>query len=162
VFITLPSTAAIQEDNLGGIVHIMDGQTPMTVTRFYMNEVGLLDGYLQHNLQNKSTGTSASSDFIATTNSGSDTAEYGDLTRGNVVVDDKAKAAMKQVLARIQDGSFAKEWILENQAGRPSFNAMRRMETEHPIEVVGKKLRSMMPIYQSAKAVLTSKRYSGN
>ena len=45
----------------------------------------------------------------------------------------------------IQNGSFAAEWILENQAGRPSFNAMRRMETEHPIEVVGKKLRDMMP-----------------
>jgi ketol-acid reductoisomerase len=52
---------------------------------------------------------------------------------------------MRQILAEIQDGSFATEWILENQAGCPSFNAMKRMEAEHPIEVVGKKLRSMMP-----------------
>ena len=52
---------------------------------------------------------------------------------------------MQQILAEIQDGSFAKEWILENQAGRPSFNALRRKDAEHEIEVVGKKLRKMMP-----------------
>ncbi len=75
----------------------------------------------------------------------SDTAEYGDYTRGPRVIDDLVKEEMKQILAEVQDGSFATEWILENQAGRPSFNAIKRMETEHPIEVVGKKLRSMMP-----------------
>ncbi|MGD2064855.1 MAG: ketol-acid reductoisomerase [Dehalococcoidia bacterium] len=75
----------------------------------------------------------------------SDTAEYGDYSRGPRVVDDLVREEMEQILAEIQSGSFAKEWILENQAGRPSFNAMRRLETEHPIEVVGKKLRDMMP-----------------
>jgi len=52
---------------------------------------------------------------------------------------------MRQILAEIRHGSFATEWISENQAGRPNFNAMKRKEAEHPIEVVGKKLRSMMP-----------------
>ena len=75
----------------------------------------------------------------------SDTAEYGDYSRGPRVIGDTVKEEMRQILAEIQDGSFATEWILENQAGRPSFNAMKRQETEHPIEVVGKKLREMMP-----------------
>ena len=75
----------------------------------------------------------------------SDTAEYGDYTRGPRVIDDLVREEMEQILTEIQNGSFATEWILENQAGRPSFNAVRRMEAEHPIEVVGKKLRDMMP-----------------
>jgi ketol-acid reductoisomerase len=78
-------------------------------------------------------------------NSVSDTAEYGDYTRGPRVIDEMARAEMEQILAEIQDGSFALEWILENQAGRPKFNALKRMEVEHPIEKVGKKLRAMMP-----------------
>ena len=75
----------------------------------------------------------------------SDTAEYGDYTRGPRIINDLVREEMRQVLAEVQDGSFATEWILENQAGRPSFNAVKRMETDHPIEVVGKKLRNMMP-----------------
>jgi len=75
----------------------------------------------------------------------SDTAEYGDYSRGPRVIDDMVKDEMRQILAEIQDGSFAKEWILENQAARPVFNALRRMEKEHPIEIVGKELRKMMP-----------------
>ncbi len=75
----------------------------------------------------------------------SDTAEYGDYTRGPRVINDLVREEMWQILAEIQDGSFAKEWILENQAGRPSFNTLRRKETEHQIELVGKKLREMMP-----------------
>jgi ketol-acid reductoisomerase len=75
----------------------------------------------------------------------SDTAEYGDYTRGPRIIDDLVREEMEQILAEIQDGSFATEWIIENQAGRPSFNAMKRMDAEHPIEVVGKKLRDMMP-----------------
>lgn len=75
----------------------------------------------------------------------SDTAEYGDYSRGPRVIDDMVKDEMRQILAEIQDGSFATEWILENQAGRPSFNAMKRIEAEHPIEIVGKELREMMP-----------------
>ncbi len=75
----------------------------------------------------------------------SDTAEYGDYVRGPRVIDDLVKEEMRQILAEIQDGSFAKEWILENQAGRPVYNALKRMEAEHPIELVGKELRQMMP-----------------
>lgn len=75
----------------------------------------------------------------------SDTAEYGDYTRGPRVINEIAKEEMRQILAEIQDGSFAREWILENQAGRPSFNILRRKEAEHEIEVIGKKLRDMMP-----------------
>jgi len=75
----------------------------------------------------------------------SETAEYGGYTRGNRVVDDMSKEEMAQILSEIQDGSFAKEWILENQAGLPVYNALKRMEAEHPIEIVGEKLRQMMP-----------------
>jgi ketol-acid reductoisomerase len=74
----------------------------------------------------------------------SDTAEYGDYTRGPRIIDQHVRDNMRQVLREIQDGSFAREWILENQAGRPSFLAMRRMEAEHPIEQVGEELRGMM------------------
>ena len=75
----------------------------------------------------------------------SDTAEYGDYVSGPRIIDDMVKQEMAQILAEIQDGTFAKEWILENQAGRPVFNAMRRIEVDHPIEVVGAELRQMMP-----------------
>jgi len=75
----------------------------------------------------------------------SDTAEYGDYTRGPRVIDEMVRDEMQQILAEIQDGSFAKEWILENQAGRPVYNALKRMDEEHPIELVGRELRKMMP-----------------
>ena len=75
----------------------------------------------------------------------SDTAEYGDYTRGPRVIDEFVRDEMEQILSEIQDGTFAREWILENQAGRPSFNAARRHEAEHELEEVGKKLREMMP-----------------
>jgi ketol-acid reductoisomerase len=75
----------------------------------------------------------------------SDTAEYGDYTRGSRIIDDMVKDEMAEVLAEIQDGSFAKEWILENQAGRPVYNALKRMDAEHLIEEVGEELRQMMP-----------------
>jgi len=74
----------------------------------------------------------------------SDTAEYGDLTRGPVVIDEDTRDRMRRMLADIRTGAFAREWILENQAGRPVFNALQRQGKEHPIEVVGKKLRGMM------------------
>lgn len=79
----------------------------------------------------------------------SDTAEYGGYISGPRVVGDEAKEEMEWILAEIQDGSFATRWILENQAGRPSFNRMRKMEQEHEIEVVGKELRGMMPWLQA-------------
>lgn len=74
----------------------------------------------------------------------SDTAEYGDVTRGPRLIDDHVKATMKEILKEIQDGTFAREWILENQAGRPSFSAYRKKEREQLIEQVGNQLREMM------------------
>lgn len=79
----------------------------------------------------------------------SDTAEYGDYTRGPRVIDDMVREEMRQILVEIQDGTFAKEWILENQAGRPVYNALKRQEAEHPIELVGRELRKMMPWLKS-------------
>jgi len=75
----------------------------------------------------------------------SDTAEFGDYTRGPRVIDPGVKDEMEQILAEIQDGSFAREWILENLAGRPVYNALKRMDEEHLVEEVGKELRGMMP-----------------
>jgi len=73
----------------------------------------------------------------------SNTAEYGDYTRGPRVVTAQTKAEMKKILSEIQSGQFAREFVLENQAGKPGFTAMRRQEAEHPIEAVGKDLRAM-------------------
>jgi len=74
----------------------------------------------------------------------SDTAEYGDLTRGPRVVTDATKAEMKKILGEIQDGSFAKEWVTEDENGRPNFNALRQKGKDHPIEQVGARLRGLM------------------
>jgi ketol-acid reductoisomerase len=74
----------------------------------------------------------------------SDTAEYGDYTRGPRVIDAHVKAEMKKILGEIRDGSFAREWIAEDDAGRPNFTKYREEGAAHPIEVVGKQLRSMM------------------
>jgi ketol-acid reductoisomerase len=74
----------------------------------------------------------------------SDTAEYGDYSRGPRVINEAVRAEMRKILAEIQNGQFAREWILENQAGRPSFLAMRKKDAQHPIETVGKELRGMM------------------
>ena len=75
----------------------------------------------------------------------SDTATYGDITRGKRVISDQTRAEMKKILREVQDGSFAREWILENQTGRPVYNALMREEAAHLIEEVGKQLRAMMP-----------------
>ncbi|MCK4402097.1 ketol-acid reductoisomerase [bacterium] len=75
----------------------------------------------------------------------SNTAEYGDLSRGPRIVTKETKAEMKKILKEVQSGEFAKEWILENQANRPVFNALAKKDEKHLIEVVGKKLRGMMP-----------------
>ncbi|MGL4772861.1 MAG: ketol-acid reductoisomerase [Clostridium sp.] len=74
----------------------------------------------------------------------SDTAEYGDYMIGNRIVTEETKKEMKKVLAEIQDGTFARNWLMENMVGRPNFNAVRRMESEHQIEKVGQELRGMM------------------
>ncbi len=75
----------------------------------------------------------------------SDTAQWGDFVSGPRIVTDETKKAMKQVLAEIQDGTFAKGWIAEHKAGRPRFNAINEQENQHQMEEVGRKLRAMMP-----------------
>ncbi len=75
----------------------------------------------------------------------SDTAEYGDLTRGPRVIDERVRETMRGILAEIQSGEFAREWILENQAGRPVYSALKRQGKQSLIEQVGKELRAMMP-----------------
>jgi ketol-acid reductoisomerase len=74
----------------------------------------------------------------------SNTAEYGDYTRGPRIVTEETKKEMKKILTEIQNGDFARQWILENKAGAPSFKAIRRRERNHPVEQVGKQLRKMM------------------
>jgi len=74
----------------------------------------------------------------------SDTAEYGDYTRGPMVIDKTVRERMKEILNDVQSGAFAREWILENQAGRPVHNALKKRDAEHQIEIVGKELRKMM------------------
>ncbi len=81
----------------------------------------------------------------------SDTAEYGDYTRGPKIIDDHVRQNMKQVLQNIRSGAFAREWILENQAGRPSFLALRKQNANHMIEKVGAELRAMMPWLKPSK-----------
>ena len=81
----------------------------------------------------------------------SNTCEYGDYTRGPRVINENVKVQMKNILTEIQAGNFAKEWILENQANLPNFNAMRKTAEQHLIEVVGKELRSMMPWLKTSK-----------
>jgi ketol-acid reductoisomerase len=75
----------------------------------------------------------------------SDTAEHGDYTGGRRIVTEETRQEMRRMLAEVQDGTYARNWILENQAGRPFFNTMRQRERQHPIEKVGKELRAMMP-----------------
>jgi len=82
----------------------------------------------------------------------SDTAEFGDYLSGPRIVGSQVRDEMRRVLGEIQDGSFARTWVLENQAGRPFFNARRRQEREHPIEQVGARLRAMMPWLDGKKA----------
>ncbi|HDZ59405.1 MAG TPA: ketol-acid reductoisomerase [Actinobacteria bacterium] len=74
----------------------------------------------------------------------SDTAEYGDMTRGKRIITDQTRKEMRKILKEIQEGEFAREWILENDAGRPEFSSMQKREASHQIEVVGKELRRMM------------------
>jgi ketol-acid reductoisomerase len=83
----------------------------------------------------------------------SDTAEYGDYSRGSRIINESVKAEMKKILAEIQTGKFAREWVLENRAGQPSFKAMRRQGAEHEIEKVGEKLRDMMPWIKERRLV---------
>jgi ketol-acid reductoisomerase len=79
----------------------------------------------------------------------SNTAEYGDYTRGPRIVTEQTKAEMKKILSEIRSGQFAREWILENKANAPMFKATRRAERNHPIEEVGRRLRRLMPWIKS-------------
>jgi ketol-acid reductoisomerase len=81
----------------------------------------------------------------------SDTAEWGDYTKGPDIIGDEARWAMEEALKDIQDGVFAKNWLLENQVGRPQFNALKRQNKEHLIEEVGAELRAMMPWLKESK-----------
>jgi ketol-acid reductoisomerase len=87
----------------------------------------------------------------------SNTAQYGDLTRGPRVVNQETKQEMKKILSEIQDGVFAKEWMLECRANKPTFNALTRKGEQHQIEEVGAKLRAMMPWLKKGKLVDKSK-----
>ena len=87
----------------------------------------------------------------------SNTAEYGDFTRGPRIVTEQTKAEMRKILNEIQTGQFAREFILENQAGAPVLKAKRRISREHPVEQVGDKLRGMMPWIKANRLVDTSK-----
>jgi ketol-acid reductoisomerase len=81
----------------------------------------------------------------------SDTAEYGDVTRGPRIISDGVKAEMKKILGEIQSGKFAEEWVAENEAGRPNFTQLRDAGRDHPIEKIGAELRSMMPFISAGK-----------
>jgi len=81
----------------------------------------------------------------------SDTAEYGDYTAGPKIVTAETKKVMKQILADIQSGTFAKNWIAEAESGYPNFKQMRKQDANHPIEIVGAKLRDMMPFLDPVK-----------
>jgi ketol-acid reductoisomerase len=83
----------------------------------------------------------------------SNTAEYGDMTRGNKIIGESTRAAMKQILADIQSGKFANEWIAEYRAGLPKFKNLRQQGEQHPVEEVGRKLRSFMPWLGSERLV---------
>ncbi len=83
----------------------------------------------------------------------SDTAEYGDYTRGPRIINDQTREEMRKMLAEVQSGKFAKEWIDENRSGRKNFLAMRDAAREQPLETVGKQLREMMPFLKKKKEV---------
>jgi ketol-acid reductoisomerase len=83
----------------------------------------------------------------------SDTAEYGDYTRGPRIVNDQTRAEMKKILAEIQSGDFARQWIEENRSGRKNFLAMRKAGQDQPIETVGRELREMMTFLKKKKEI---------
>lgn len=87
----------------------------------------------------------------------SDTAEWGDFQSGPRVINEQTKAAMKEILQEIQNGKFAKEWILENAANRPQFNTIQNKEKQHPIEQVGRRLREMMPFVKGKEVTAVAK-----
>jgi len=87
----------------------------------------------------------------------SNTAEYGDYSRGPRLITNETKKEMKKILSEIQSGQFAKEWMNEHRSGQMKFTAMRKQHAEHPIEKVGEKLRTLMPWIAESKMVDKSK-----
>ena len=87
----------------------------------------------------------------------SNTAEYGDYSRGPRLITDETRREMKKILKEIQSGEFAKEWISEHRSGQTKFKIMRKTEAEHPIEKVGEKLRTLMPWIAESRMVDKSK-----
>jgi ketol-acid reductoisomerase len=83
----------------------------------------------------------------------SNTAEYGDLTRGPRIITDASREAMKEMLAEIRSGAFADEWMTEHANGKRRFQALERLGAEHPLEAVGKRLRELMPWMQEERMV---------
>jgi ketol-acid reductoisomerase len=83
----------------------------------------------------------------------SETAKYGDVTRGRRLITEETRREMRRILDEVQSGAFAREWILENQAGRPAYNALLKRDAEHTIEKVGEALRRMMPWISEKKIV---------
>jgi ketol-acid reductoisomerase len=91
----------------------------------------------------------------------SDTAEYGDYTRGPRLITEETRAEMRRILEQVQDGSFAREWLAENRAGRPNFERLRQEDHDHLIEQVGAKLRAMMPWAEEGKGGAAGSRATG-
>ncbi|PPR53698.1 MAG: hypothetical protein CFH11_00402, partial [Alphaproteobacteria bacterium MarineAlpha5_Bin1] len=87
----------------------------------------------------------------------SNTAEYGDYSRGPRLITDETKKEMKKILSEIQSGQFAKEWMSEHRSGKIKFKSMREKHAEHPIEKIGEKLRTLMPWIAEGKMVDKSK-----
>ena len=87
----------------------------------------------------------------------SNTAEYGDYSRGPRLITDETKKEMKKILSEIQSGQFAKDWMEEHRAGQTKFTTMRKKHAEHPIEKIGEKLRTLMPWIAEGKMVDKSK-----
>jgi ketol-acid reductoisomerase len=88
----------------------------------------------------------------------SDTAEYGDYTRGPRIITDQTRAEMRKILSEVQSGQFAREWLAEHRSGGQNFARMRRAEAEHPVEQVGAELRAMMPWSEEGKAAQAAQR----
>jgi ketol-acid reductoisomerase len=86
----------------------------------------------------------------------SNTAQYGDLTRGPRVIGDESYDAMQEILYEIQSGEFAKEWMLENTVNRPVFNALTKADEDHLIEEVGREVRGLMPQFNKTKEATTA------
>jgi ketol-acid reductoisomerase len=125
----------------GGVSHLIQSAFETLVEAGYQPEVAYFE--CQHELK-LITDLIYESGIQGMRYSISDTAEYGDLTRGPRIITEETREEMKDILAEIQSGEFAREWLLENKSGRPVFKSLRQQHAAHPIEKVGRKIRGMM------------------